>query len=40
MVRKNTLWDMIPKDWDVVVLGKYSELFDLELSWNKLDKNW
>ena len=26
MVRKNTLWDMIPKDWDVVVLGKYSEI--------------
>ena len=26
MVRKNTLWDMIPKDWDVVVLGEYSEI--------------
>ena len=26
MVRKNTPWDMIPKDWDVVVLGEYSEI--------------
>ena len=26
MVRKNTSWDMIPKDWDVVVLGEYSEI--------------
>lgn len=26
MVRKNAPWDMIPKDWDVVVLGEYSEI--------------
>lgn len=26
MVRKNASWDMIPKDWDVVVLGEYSEI--------------
>lgn len=26
MVRKNTPWDTIPKDWDVVVLGEYSEI--------------
>lgn len=26
MVRKNTPWSMIPKDWCVVVLGEYSEI--------------
>ena len=26
MVMKNSQWDMIPKDWDVVVLGEYSEI--------------
>ena len=26
MVRKNTSWHMIPKDWDVVALGEYSEI--------------
>ena len=26
MVRKNMPWDIIPKDWDVVVLGEYSEI--------------
>lgn len=26
MVMKNAQWNMIPKDWDVVVLGEYSEI--------------
>ena len=26
MVMKNAQWNMIPKDWDIVVLGEYSEI--------------
>ena len=49
---KNAQWNMIPKDWDIVVLGEYSEiarggvtkansrLFNIKLPRDKLDKNW